>query len=102
VRLKLFPPSFASVAPENPRLVRRNRRGAAGSYWRVIKELLAPRASFEGRVRKGARDLVNSLLNYGYGILSSRLKPTIICESVWSVQDIYDHGDTGNLAACMR
>lgn len=33
---------------------------------------------FEGRVRHGATDLVNSLLNYGYGILYSRVWEAIL------------------------
>ena len=43
---------------------------AARRYWKLIKILLADDApDFQGRVRKGAGDLVNSLLNYGYGFL---------------------------------
>jgi CRISPR-associated protein Cas1 len=38
-----------------------------------MKALLWQRVGFEGRVRSGAPDLVNSMLNYGYGILYSRL-----------------------------
>ena len=33
---------------------------------------------FDGRVRRGATDLVNSLLNYGYGILYSRLMNILV------------------------
>lgn len=46
---------------------------AAGCYWDLVKKMLEDDIVFEGRVRKGATDLVNSLLNYGYGILYSRL-----------------------------
>ncbi|RJQ49829.1 MAG: CRISPR-associated endonuclease Cas1 [Desulfobacteraceae bacterium] len=43
---------------------------AAKIYWKLIKILLAEDVpDFPGRERKGARDLVNSLLNYGYGFL---------------------------------
>ena len=43
---------------------------AARRYWKLIKILLADDVpDFPGRERKGARDLVNSLLNYGYGFL---------------------------------
>lgn len=45
---------------------------AAASYWRAVRMLLWWKPGFEGRVRRGASDLVNSLLNYGYGILYSR------------------------------
>jgi CRISPR-associated endonuclease Cas1/group II intron reverse transcriptase/maturase len=45
---------------------------AALSYWQAVRALLWWKPGFEGRVRRGAGDLVNSLLNYGYGILYSR------------------------------
>jgi len=46
---------------------------AASSYWGLVKMLLADDVVFSGRVRKGASDLVNSILNYGYGILYARV-----------------------------
>ena len=46
---------------------------ASSQYWTAIKTLLYDDVVFEGRERKGAKDLVNSLLNYGYGILYSRV-----------------------------
>lgn len=46
---------------------------AAACYWELVEKLLNDDIEFEGRVRKGATDLVNSLLNYGYGILYSRM-----------------------------
>jgi CRISPR-associated protein Cas1 len=51
---------------------------AAGHYWNAVRSLVAGHEIFEGRVRKGARDKVNSLLNYGYGILYSRLMPLLL------------------------
>ncbi len=45
----------------------------AAAYWDIIKKLLAPGAEFTGRERKGAKDLVNSLLNYGYALLRSQV-----------------------------
>ncbi len=45
----------------------------AGCYWAVIKQLLPPEMGFEKRQKRGARDIVNSMLNYGYGILYQRL-----------------------------
>lgn len=48
--------------------------GRAGvAYWSLIKLLLAPEVDFPGRERRVARDLVNSLLNYGYGMLYPRV-----------------------------
>ncbi|MBI5207151.1 MAG: CRISPR-associated endonuclease Cas1 [Candidatus Firestonebacteria bacterium] len=46
---------------------------SAGIYWNFIKNVLSCNVEFNGRERKGAKDLVNSLLNYGYGILYSRV-----------------------------
>ena len=47
-------------------------RGAA-AYWDLVRILLADDMAFGGRVRKGAKDLINSLLNYGYAILYSKI-----------------------------
>jgi CRISP-associated protein Cas1 len=44
-------------------------RGAA-LYWEGIKRMVP---DFPGREGRGATDLVNSLLNYGYGILYNRI-----------------------------
>jgi CRISPR-associated protein Cas1 len=46
---------------------------AAQEYWALIKLALRDRVDFPGRRRQGATDLVNSLLNYGYAILESRV-----------------------------
>lgn len=46
---------------------------AAQEYWALIKLALRGRVDFPGRRRQGATDLVNSLLNYGYAILESRV-----------------------------
>lgn len=45
---------------------------AAKAYWAGVKRLLEGRCRFEGREGRGAVDPVNALLNYGYGILTSR------------------------------
>lgn len=46
---------------------------AATRYWRSFRAIVAPRAEFVARHGRGARDLVNSLLNYGYGYLLNRV-----------------------------
>lgn len=51
---------------------------AAASYWAAVRRLLWWKPGFDGRVRRGAADLVNSLLNYGYGILYSRLMNVLV------------------------
>lgn len=46
----------------------------AVKYWAYIRELLTDdEVGFEKRVRKGAVDLVNCMLNYGYAILYARV-----------------------------
>jgi len=51
---------------------------AASSYWNIIKKLVSDETGFPGRRRKGAEDLFNSMLNYGYGMLYSRLLAYVI------------------------
>lgn len=46
---------------------------AASEYWQGFAALLEPRYDFPGREHRGASDPVNSLLNYCYGILYSRI-----------------------------
>lgn len=53
---------------------------AAAAYWDMIERLLNNYTIFTGRERQGAKDLVNSLLNYGYGILYSRIWQAVIAE----------------------
>lgn len=50
----------------------------AKSYWKGVALLLEGYAAFSGRERKGAKGLVNSLLNYGYGMLYSRVWEKVI------------------------
>ena len=51
---------------------------AAQTYWAAIRSILWWKPGFEKRVHRGANDLVNSLLNYGYGILYSRLLAVLL------------------------
>jgi len=50
-------------------LLNAEARGAA-LYWEGVKRMVP---DFPGREGRGATDLVNSLLNYGYGILYNRV-----------------------------
>jgi CRISPR-associated protein Cas1 len=44
--------------------------GVAGRmYWQSVGEIIRGRTDFMGRERRGAADVVNAVLNYGYGIL---------------------------------
>jgi len=51
----------------------------ARAYWNGVKALLEGKCEFEGRTGRGAVDPVNALLNYGYGILSSRVWAAVMC-----------------------
>ena len=42
---------------------------AAQIYWSAIRAVTPEEVGFPGRRRQGATDLMNSLLNYGYGVL---------------------------------
>jgi len=42
-------------------------------YWQALVKLLDSKVDFDGRVTKGASDVVNASLNYGYAILYGRV-----------------------------
>jgi len=42
-------------------------------YWAAVQEIVQDKINFMGRVTRGAQDEVNSLLNYGYGILYAQV-----------------------------
>lgn len=46
---------------------------ASQTYWQGFQDLLVSEVQFPGREHRGAADPVNSLLNYGYGILYNQL-----------------------------
>ncbi len=53
--------------------------GTAGRiYWDGVKEIIGHKVEFFGREHRGATDEVNSLLNYGYGILYSQVWGAVI------------------------
>lgn len=51
---------------------------AAIAYWSFIRYLISPYIRFPGRHHQNAIDLTNQLLNYGYGILYSRIWEALI------------------------
>lgn len=65
-----------------PETFRQQLMGLEGAfathYWATIKNLFHNGITFNGRMREGARDIVNSALNYGYGILYSRVLNALI------------------------
>jgi CRISPR-associated protein Cas1 len=51
---------------------------SANLYWQAISEILPKEIGFASREKRGASDLTNCLLNYGYGILYSQVQIAII------------------------
>lgn len=51
---------------------------AAKAYWEAASELLIPDIDWHGRETRGAQDLVNSALNYGYGILYCQAERAVV------------------------
>ncbi len=53
--------------------------GVSGSvYWDGVQEVIRGKTEFFGRVTRGAGDKVNSMLNYGYGILYSQVWGAVV------------------------
>lgn len=53
--------------------------GRAGNlYWQGVKLLIEDKVDFPGRQHRGAADPVNSLLNYGYGMLYRQVEGALI------------------------
>ena len=42
-------------------------------YWSALSDMLSSKVAFSGRTTKGADDIVNASLNYGYAILYGRI-----------------------------
>jgi CRISPR-associated protein Cas1 len=51
---------------------------AAQRYWKAIKRMLPEEYGWPGRKGRGAKDPVNSALNYGYGILYSQVERALV------------------------
>lgn len=47
---------------------------AATYYWAALRQVVPPMYEWTGRITRGATDPVNSLLNYGYGVLRTRVE----------------------------
>jgi group II intron reverse transcriptase/maturase/CRISPR-associated endonuclease Cas1 len=50
-----------------------NEARISGYYWYIVKNLLPPELGFAKREKRKASDVVNNMLNYGYGILYQRV-----------------------------
>jgi CRISPR-associated protein Cas1 len=51
---------------------------AAQRYWAAVKQVLPEEVGWPGRKGRGAKDPVNSALNYGYGILYSQVERALV------------------------
>ncbi len=51
---------------------------ASACYWEMVEVLIVSKMSFHGRKHQGANDLVNCMLNYGYGMLYARVTEAIV------------------------
>lgn len=51
---------------------------AAQKYWSIVGEVLPASLQWPGRETRGARDLFNSALNYGYGVLYAQVEQAIL------------------------
>jgi CRISPR-associated endonuclease Cas1 len=47
-------------------------------YWQSLVTILQEKSNFKGRETRGAKDLVNASLNYGYAILYSRVQNALL------------------------
>lgn len=52
-------------------------RGAR-HYWDAVKQTLPEKYNFTKRIGRGARDPINSCLNYGYGILYGQIERALV------------------------
>jgi CRISPR-associated protein Cas1 len=51
---------------------------AAQRYWGSIKDIIPAELAWPGRETRGAKDLFNALLNYGYGVLYAQVEQAIL------------------------
>ncbi|MBT9133264.1 MAG: CRISPR-associated endonuclease Cas1 1 [Firmicutes bacterium] len=51
---------------------------ASAIYWQQVASILEGKVDFPGREHRGAEDPLNSMLNYGYGILYSQLWSAVL------------------------
>ncbi len=51
---------------------------AAQMYWAALKEVVPPGLNWPGRKTRGAKDGLNSALNYGYGILYGQVERALV------------------------
>lgn len=51
---------------------------AAQKYWGIVRAVLPSSIAWPGRETRGAKDLFNAVLNYGYGVLYAQVEQAIL------------------------
>jgi CRISPR-associated protein Cas1 len=69
--------------------------GASKNYFSVLSDLIPENFKFEGRSSRPAKDAFNAMLNYGYGILYSKVERALIIAGLDPYLGIL-HGDNYN------
>lgn len=72
LRKRILSGSWFELAKSRPDILGFEGAGAR-EYWSGVRCLIEKHVDFQGRVHRGAQDFVNSLLNYGYGILYAQV-----------------------------
>jgi CRISPR-associated protein Cas1 len=71
--------SLMSAKIQETRPVLMGFEGTAGRlYWEGVKKIVAEKTTFMGRAHRGATDVMNALLNYGYGILYTQVWSAVV------------------------
>lgn len=71
--------SLQYTTPEEYRSSLFGLEGQAGAaYWRCVRALIGPEWGFEHREHQGASNIVNKMLNYGYGVLSAKVFESVL------------------------
>lgn len=81
-RLEMYEKELLAIDAENIDEVRELLLSVEGRssayYWETVKKMLGDDVGWEGREGRGAKDPINSALNYGYGILYGQVEKSII------------------------
>ena len=80
--LKALAQKAKKIKGDSLSIVRKELLGMEGAssrmYWEGVQAIVSKKREFMGRVHRGATDEVNSLLNYGYGILYSQVWGAVV------------------------
>jgi CRISPR-associated protein Cas1 len=81
-KLETHEEELSKIEADNIDIVREQILSVEGRssslYWETIKKMLSEEINWPGREGRGAKDPLNSALNYGYGILYGQIEKAII------------------------